>query len=529
MRYVLEAIEITKKFPGVLANDRVNLNVLPGEVLGLIGENGAGKSTLLKVLNGIYPHGSYTGTLKIDGEEIRPLNPNDAMLCGIGYVPQEINVLKNFSVAENIYMSDLRLERLQKDKEGSEGRRSKTPFVDFKKMYATTEELLKSNHISLDPRADVRKLSIGQQQMLMIARALAMDPKVLILDEPTTSLSDTDVRQLFDVVRRLKERGKSIIFVTHKLAEILELTDRVIILRDGRNINTYEREQYDANRIIADMIGRELTNMYPARSNPIGEEVLRVEGLTVEHPYIANKNLIENVSFSVKAGEVLGIAGLVGAGRSEVCMAIFGMLPIKSGSIYIKQRKVNIHSSDQAVKHGIAIVSEDRKKYGLNFVWDIRKNITISNLKAISTASIVSDKKIDKRAKHFFDNLRIKAPRIQTKVATLSGGNQQKVVIARSLNCDPNIIILDEPTKGIDVGSKNEIYHLINNMAASGVAVIMISSELPELMAMSDRFIVMAEGRVVGELSKEEVTEPKIMEMAVTTFKDISGEKAAGR
>jgi D-xylose transport system ATP-binding protein len=330
-------------------------------------------------------------------------------------------------------------------------------------------------------------------------------------------------------VRRLKEKRKSVIFVTHKLAEIMELTDRVTILRDGRNINTYERAQYDTNRIIADMIGRELTNMYPTRNNPIGDEVLRVDGLTVEHPYIANKNLVEDVSLMVRSGEVLGLAGLVGAGRSEVCMAVFGMLPVKSGAIYIRGKKVSIRNSGQAVKHGIAMVSEDRKKYGLNFVWDIRNNITISNLKAVSTASIVSDAKIDKRAKSFFENLRIKAPRIQTKVGTLSGGNQQKVVIARSLNSDPKIIIFDEPTKGIDVGSKNEIYHLINSMAAAGVAVIMISSELPELMAMSDRFMVMAEGRIVGELSKAEATDPKIMEMAVTTFKNVSGETAAVR
>ncbi|MGI6162170.1 MAG: sugar ABC transporter ATP-binding protein [Christensenellales bacterium] len=528
MRYVLEAVDITKKFPGVLANDNVCLNVLPGEVLGLIGENGAGKSTLLKVLNGIYPHGTYEGELRVDGEIIQPLSPSDAMDSGIGYVPQEINVLKNFSVAENIYMSDLRLERNKPDADRNKQGKAKTPFVNFKEMYATTEELLKNNHISLDPRADVRKLSIGQQQMLMIARALATDPKVLILDEPTTSLSDTDVKRLFDVVRRLKEKGKSIIFVTHKLAEITELTDRVTILRDGKNISTYERENYDTNRIIADMIGRELTNMYPTRSCNIGEEMLRVENLTVEHPYIANTNMIENVSFSVRAGEVLGLAGLVGAGRSEVCMAIFGMLPIKSGAVYVAGQKVSIKDTDQAVNKGIAMVSEDRKKYGLNFVWDIKKNIAISNLKAVSTAAVVSESKIKDRAQNFFKNLRIKAPSIQTKVNTLSGGNQQKVVIARSLNCEPKIIILDEPTKGIDVGSKNEIYQLINTMAAEGVAIIMVSSELPELMAMSDRFVVMAEGRVVGELSKDEATDPKIMKMAVTTFKNVSGQTAAG-
>ena len=512
VNYVLEAINITKRFPGVLANDNICLSVKAGEVLGLLGEHGAGKSTLLKVLNGIYPHGSYTGVLKLDGKEIQPKSPNDAMQLGIGYVPQEINVLKYFSVAENIYMSDLELARVKGDK------RSRM-FVDFKSMYEAARKLLEDNHIMLDPHADVRKLSIGRQQMLMIARALATNPKVLILDEPTTSLSSEDVEQLFRVVRRLKERGTSIIFVTHKLAEILELTDRVTILRDGRNIATFEKSEYDTARIIHDMIGRDLQNMYPPRHVAIGEEVLRVEHLTVAHPYIANKNLIEDVSFSVRAGEVLGMAGLVGAGRSEVCMAIYGMIPVKSGKVCINGKEIKIGTTERAVSNGLNLVSEDRKVYGLNFVWDVKTNIGISNLKEIASGPFVRDKKLRERASKYFDELRIKAPSISTKVNTLSGGNQQKVVIARSLNTQPRIIILDEPTKGIDVGSKNDIYNIINDMAADGVAVIMISSELPELMGMSDRYIVMAEGRVVGELSREEGTDERIMEMAVRTFK----------
>ena len=512
VNYVLEAVNITKKFPGVLANDNICLNVKAGEVLGLIGENGAGKSTLLKVLNGIYPHGSYTGVLKLEGKEIQPMNPNDAMRLGIGYVPQEINVLKYFSVAENIYMSDLELTRIK-------GEKHSRMFVDFKSMYEAAEKLLKDNHITLDPHADVRKLSIGRQQMLMIARALATNPKVLILDEPTTSLSSEDVEQLFRVVRRLKERGTSIIFVTHKLAEILELTDRVTILRDGRNIATFEKSEYNTARIIHDMIGRDLQNMYPPRHVPIGEEVLRVEHLTVAHPYIANKNLIEDVSFSVRSGEVLGMAGLVGAGRSEVCMAIYGMIPVKSGKVFINGREIKIGTTERAVANGLNLVSEDRKVYGLNFVWDIKTNIGISNLNKTARGPFVLEKKLRERAQKYFGDLRIKAPSVSTKVNTLSGGNQQKVVIARSLNTQPRIIILDEPTKGIDVGSKNDIYNIINDMVADGVAVIMISSELPELMGMSDRYIVMAEGRIVGELSREEGTDARIMEMAVSTFK----------
>ena len=349
-----------------------------------------------------------------------------------------------------------------------------------------------------------------------------MNPKVLILDEPTTSLSNSDVQQLFTVVRKLKENGTGIIFVTHKLAEIMELTDRVTILRDGKNISTFEREEYDTGRIIHDMIGRDIKNMYEKRDTKIGEEVLRVENLTIEHPYIAGKNLVENESFTVHAGEVLGMSGLVGAGRSEVCMGIYGMTPIKSGKIFLNGKEAHIHSTEDAVKHGIGMVSEDRKNFGLNFVWDIRNNIAISNLKAIGAGPVVLARKLKERAKKYFDDLRVKAQSPETKVATLSGGNQQKVVIARTLNTEPRLIILDEPTKGIDVGSKNEIYTIINQMVAQGVAVIMISSELPELVAMSDRVVVMAEGRVVGELEGDDVQDNKIMEMAVTTFKTIA-------
>lgn len=520
MDYVLEAINITKKFPGVLANDNVCINVKSGEVLGLIGENGAGKSTLLKVLNGIYPHGSYSGVLKIEGNEIKPTNPNDAMRFGIGYVPQEINVLKFSSVAENIYMADLKLDKPRID--AGLKPKKKSLFVNFREMYQATTALLEKNHINLDPRADVRKLSIGQQQMLMIARALATDPKVLILDEPTTSLSDKDVAQLFEVVRMLKCKGTSVIFVTHKLVEIIELTDRVTILRDGKNISTFERAQYNTGTIIHDMIGRELKSLYVKEKAIIGEEILRVENLTIAHPYIAHKNLVENISFTVRAGEVLGMAGLVGAGRSEVCMALYGMLPIQAGTVYINGKKVAIRSSSHAVRKGIGMVSEDRKKYGLNFVWDIKDNVTISNLRDVSTIMVVTKAGLRKRAKVYYDKLHIKAPSIKTMVNTLSGGNQQKVVIARSLNAEPKIVILDEPTKGIDVGSKNEIYGHINDMAKEGKAIIMISSELPELMAMSDRFVVMAEGRIAGELDKQCACETTIMELAVKTFKTIA-------
>ena len=512
--YMLEAINITKKFPGVIANDNVCLSVKKGEILGLIGENGAGKSTILKVLNGIYPTGTYEGTIKVDGEEVKLANSNDAAKVGIGFVPQEINVLKNFSVAENIFMSDLRLNKVSE-------KTTKSPVVNFKKMYKITEELLEKNKINLDPRADVRKLSIGQQQMLMIARALASNPKILILDEPTTSLSNSDVEALFEVVNHLKAQGVAVIFVTHKMDEILKLTDRVSILRDGKYINTFERKDYDANAIIADMIGRQLTNLYPERNVKIGDVVFKAENVTIAHPFIADRNLVEDVSFEVRAGEVVGLAGLVGAGRSEVCMGIYGVDKIASGKIFVDGKEVKVNSTEDALNAGIGLVSEDRKKYGLNFVWNIANNIGISNLKAVSAGPVVSSKKMNDRIMKYFNAMSVKANNPRVNVGTLSGGNQQKVVIARTLNAEPKVLILDEPTKGIDVGSKNEIYNIINELAAEGIAIIMISSELPELMAMSDRYVVMAEGRVAGELSKEEASTSKIMELAVKTFKQV--------
>ena len=518
--YMLEALNITKRFPGVLANNNVCLNVKPGEILGLIGENGAGKSTILKVLNGIYPTGTYEGKIIVDGEEVSFENSNDAIKKGIGFVPQEINVLKYFTVAENIYLSDLDLENaVGYELPADYKTRKKNPFLDKKALNEAARKLLVNSGIDLDPDADVRKLSIGKQQLLMIARALASHPKVLILDEPTTSLSNQDVDKLFEVVRALRDKGTAVIFVTHKMAEILELTDRVTILRDGENISTFERANYDSGKIIADMIGREISNMYPSRTNEVGDVVFEAKGVTVPHPYIADVNQVQDISFKVRAGEVLGFAGLVGAGRSEVMQAIFGVTKMSKGELFLNGEKITIKDTSDGAKKGIGFVSEDRKKYGLNFVWDIKNNITISNLNVVSKGFVVQDNKLASRAKTYFDELRVKAPTLETMVGNLSGGNQQKVVIARSLNTDPKVLILDEPTKGIDVGSKNEIYQLINDLCAKGVAVIMISSELPELMAMSDRVMVMAEGRIVGELQKDEIENNRIMEMATTTFK----------
>ncbi len=506
---MIEAVDITKVFPGTIANDHICLKVKAGEIMGLVGENGAGKSTILKCLNGVYPSGSYEGKILIMGREVHLKSPLDAMREGIGYVPQEINILGDMNVAENIFLFDL--------KNGGKNR-----FVNHKELFERTKRLLSENEIHLDPEANTRRLSVGQQQMLMIARALASNPKILILDEPTTSLSGEDVKNLFRVVRLLKEKGVAIIFVTHKLAEIMELTDSLTVMRDGKNAGNYERSEYDQEKIIQDMIGRKLDNMYPERHASIGEEKFRVEHLNVPHPFIADRYLAEDISFSVRSGEVLGLAGLVGAGRSETVMSIFGELPHSKGEIYIDGKQVHIKNPRDALANGIALVTEDRKKYGLHFSWSIKKNISLSNLKAIRSGPFISSRKENETARKYYDAMMVKANGLKDLVDSLSGGNQQKVVIARTLNALPSIVILDEPTKGIDIGAKAEIYQIINSLAEQGAAVIMISSELPELMALSDRFVVLAEGRIAGELSKEEATDSKIMALATRTFKSVS-------
>ena len=348
--YALEVNNITKVFPGVIANDNVSMNVKHGEIMGLIGENGAGKSTLLNIINGVYPAGSYEGELKIDGEVVRPQSPIDAVRLGIGFVPQEVNVFRFQSVPENIFMSDLTLGK-------------KTFFVNQRALRRKAQALIDDLQLDININLDTRKMSIGQQQMLMIAKALSSNPSVLILDEPTTSLSEQDVANLFRVVRRLKENGTAVVFVTHKMAEIMELTDRVTVLRDGKRITEFSKEEYDQDKIITAMIGREVTNMYPARNVKIGEEVLRVENITVDHPFLLNRNLVEDVSFSVHAGEVLGFAGLVGAGRSEVLTAIYGVRKIKrGGKIFLNGKQITISGPTDAMSKGISLVTEDRKK-----------------------------------------------------------------------------------------------------------------------------------------------------------------------
>lgn len=498
--YVLEARNITKRFPGVLALQDVSFNVHRGEILGLIGENGAGKSTLLKIINGVYVHGSYEGELLFNGAVVHNRNPYDALSKGIGYVPQEINVMEDLTVAENIFVGHLNKDRRK--------------GFRMRALIERCREFLAANKFALDPRAHVGGLSIGQKQLVMVAKAISWQPKVLILDEPTTALSQTDVENLFEIVRHLKAQGTSIIFVTHKLEEIFAITDRVTILRDGQVITTYEKAEYDRGKIIAGMVGRELSQLYPERRVEIGEEVLRVEHLTVPDPHIMDKNLVEDVSFSLRRGELLGFAGLVGAGRTETVTALFGGYKDYSGEVTLEGKKVKIRSEADAIALGINILTEDRKSNGLLLLNDIKFNIVLSDIrKILNSRRLISKAKERNAADRFMKKLRIKAPSSSAMVANLSGGNQQKVVLAKALHSEPKILLLDEPTKGIDVGSKQEIYEIMNELLAEGISIIMISSELPELLGMCDRFVVMRGGRIVGEITREHATQENIMSL----------------
>ncbi|SFL57868.1 D-xylose transport system ATP-binding protein [Paenibacillus sp. 1_12] len=496
---VLEAKQITKKFMDVTVLSEVNLQVRKGEVLGLIGGNGAGKSTLLKILNGLYPHATFEGQIHIEGEPVKLSSPYDAQIKGIGFVPQETNVLESLSVAENIFVGNMKSNA----KFGW--------FVSFKDINQKATQLLQQYNFLFEPEMKVRLLSIGSKQLLMIARALALKPKVLILDEPTTSLTLDEVTNLVQIVNTLKEKGTSIIFVTHKMQEIMNVCDRVVILRDGKTINTYPKEDFNEELIIKDMSGREIKNLYPQRAAAIKGEILKVRDLTVSDPKFKNKNTIEQISFSLREGEVLGIAGLTGSGRSEILNTLFGRNAYTKGEIWLNGAQVQIRNENDAMRLGFALVTEDRKKDGLLFLSPIRNNLTINNLASVSKWSLISDSSEKREAQSYFKMMNVKAASIETLVSTLSGGNQQKVIIGRSLNRNPRILLLDEPTKGIDVGAKNEIYQIINDLVEQGLSIILVSSDLPELLAMSDRCIVLANGQVMDEIDKKDATEERVM------------------
>jgi ABC-type sugar transport system ATPase subunit len=501
-RYDLGIRNVTKKFPGTVALDSVSFNLRPREILAVLGENGAGKSTLMKILSGSYPYGSYTGEIvNPDGKPLAFQNNRDAERAGIGMIYQEKNLMLDLSIAENVLIGHM-------PKNGAN-------VIDWgKARKIAVAELERLGMTGVDVTTHVRYLNASMQQLICIARALVKKPRILILDEPTSCLTEQETASLISILRGLRERGISCLYISHKLDEILKLCDRAVILRDGKFISEYERSAFNSGRIIEDIVGRRLEIAYPRIPKQIGGEVLRVEHIKVEHPFAYGKNIIEDVSFSLRSGEVLGLAGLVGSGRSELLMAVFGGRPMLSGTVYVNGKKVNVKNPSDAKKLGMGFLTEDRKTDGYIHCLNIRENMMLTILDMISRWSFIKGKTEKLKSGGMFNQLRIKAPSINTGIMSLSGGNQQKVLIAKWLLTNMKILFLDEPTRGIDVGTKAEIYRMIGDLAARGMAVVMISSELPELLGICDRFIVLSKGAVARELSREEADEKQILQYA---------------
>lgn len=497
---ILEMRGITKEFPGVKALSNVNLQVKQGEIHALCGENGAGKSTLMKVLSGVYPHGSYTGDILFDNEVCEFKNIRQSEERGIVIIHQELALIPYLSIAENIFL-------------GNEI--SRNGVIDWNETMMRTKELLQKVGLKESPQTKVEDIGVGKQQLVEIAKALAKDVKLLILDEPTASLNENDSENLLNLLLEFKEYGMSAIMISHKLNEIERVADSMTIIRDGQSIETLDMKKDNVNqdRIIKGMVGRDLTNRYPERTPKIGETIFEVENWTVYHPAHAERKAIDNVSLNIRRGEIVGVAGLMGAGRTELAMSIFGKAYGKkiSGRIVKNGKEVQFPNVTSAIKQGMAYVSEDRKGNGLILMEDIKQNITLASLDKISKGPVIDANKERIEAENYRKKLRIKTPSVLQKAGNLSGGNQQKIVLSKWVFSEPDILILDEPTRGIDVGAKYEIYSIINELAAEGKGILLISSELPELLGMCDRVYVMNEGSITGEVTKEEASQETLM------------------
>lgn len=478
--YIVELKNVTKKFPGVVALRKMSIQIKPGEVHGLIGENGAGKSTLIKVLTGI--NIPEEGEIFISGEKVKLKDPNDARNRGIACVYQELNIVKMLSITDNIFV-------------GHTLTRGKSPMLDYPKMHKKAKEIMQILGQDVNPKAECGKQGMGIQQMVEIAKAVLAEAKLIIMDEPTSSLSGKEVEQLFKVVRDLKKRGIAILFVSHKLEELFELCDRVTVMRDGEHILTEEMPTMTNDRLINAMVGRSLSNLFPhAEPNP-GEIVFKAD-------HIKATGLLHDISFSARRGEILSFFGLVGAGRTELFLTLFGAMPLDGGEIYINGKKVNNKSPYEAIKNKMALLTEDRKGQGLVLSQSIETNLIMANMKCFSKGVFLNNGKIKKIVEKNIGELNIKTPSSREVVSKLSGGNQQKVVVGKWSNTDAEVYIFDEPTRGIDVGAKIEVYNVMNKLVKENKCVIMISSELPEILGMSDKLIVMRSGRITAEMDR---------------------------
>ena len=487
--YVLALKDITKHYPGVLALDRVSLDFVPGEVHALLGENGAGKSTLIKVIAGaIEPDG---GAIRMGGQEFARMNPHLARSLGVEVIYQEFNLVPSLSVAENIFLGD---------------KTGKGVLVDTKVMVQRARDVFRQFAIDIDPHALVRDLPSAQQQIVEIAKAVSKNVRILIMDEPTAPLTVNEVESMFEIVRQLKARGVTILYISHRLEEIFRIADKVSVLRDGRYIATRRTQATNRQELISLMVGRELKESYPARQGAPDAVALEVRGLT------GNGDV--DISFQVRKGEILGLSGLVGAGRTELARVIFGAEPAESGEILLDGKPVQIRSPHDAIALGIGLIPEDRKTQGVFLDMDVKWNISFTQVRQLSRYAVVDGRRELTLAEKFRDLLRIKTPSLDQQVKNLSGGNQQKVVLAKSLAAQSKVLIFDEPTRGIDVGAKQEIYNLMCELANDGIAIIMISSDMEELLGMADRVIVLCEGRIAGEVPRAQFSQNEILDLA---------------
>ncbi len=498
--YVLEMNHIGKRFGGVVALDDVSINLKQGEILAIVGENGAGKSTLMRILSGSYPCSSYEGEILVNGSSQRFMNPIDAEKSGIEMIYQEISMHLDMSIAENIFLGRLP---------------SKRGVVSWKHINRDARKFIDMVGLRISPREHLRNLSTSEQQMVAIARSLSRSPKILVLDEPTSALTEREVEILFEKLKMLRSEGISCIYISHKMKEVMYLADRITVLRDGKHVSTRNIGETTINQTVEEMVNRKISNMYPKKELPIGEELLRVKGLEVVHPQSSQKNIVSNLSFSVRAGEIVGLVGLVGSGRSETVNAIFGGIKKSKGKVFVKGKEVFISTPKQAIQRGIALLTEDRKKDGFIGIMSVGENSTLASLKQVSNRSLLVRQKEIGKAREFITKINIKTTGESENIMSLSGGNQQKVVLAKWLMTEPDILLLDEPTRGIDVGAKEQIYELMGDLAEKGKGIVFISSELPELVGMCDRYLVIQDGRICNEFRRGEVDEEGLLQSAV--------------
>jgi D-xylose transport system ATP-binding protein len=498
--FILEMRKVSKTFPGVKALEDVTFSVRKGEVHALIGENGAGKSTLMKILSGVYPHGTYGGDIVLDGQVQRFANLRESERAGIAIIFQELALIKQMTIAENLFL-------------GSELQKAQG-VIDWNRTFHETARALREVGLKLNPGTRVIDLGVGSQQLVEIAKALSKDARLLILDEPTAALTEGEADNLLNILTGLKQKGVTCIYISHRLREITRIADRITVLRDGKTILTADKPAMPEARMVQTMVGRELTNMFPRRPRQPGETVLEVKGWTVRNP-ITGDLAVRDVSFQARKGEILGIAGLMGAGRTELITSIFGAWgEWQAGELWLAGKRALFQGAREAIRAGLALVSEDRKRYGLVLGMDVKENSTLASLKQIARFGVIDKNEEIKRSDRYVKELRTKTPSLEQKVGNLSGGNQQKVVLAKWLLTQPKVLFLDEPTRGIDVGAKVEIYNIMNDLVDQGVCVVMVSSELPEVLGMSDRILVMHEGRLTGSFSRTEASEERVMHFA---------------